>query len=235
MTDFSIIQSTLQSLNLPCDDFLCRKLVRYYELLVEWNQKMNLTTITDCQEVAQKHFADSLVVLYTDWLYEGAHCIDIGTGAGFPAIVLKLARPDISITLLDSLRKRIDFLKVVCEELDIDADFYHLRAEDAARVPNLRASFDLVLSRAIAPAPVLLEYTLPFAKMNGYVLCYKGNNAEREFEEASKAVKILGGSTPQYYQDQYPWGARSLVYIEKMQLTPKLYPRQAGIPQKKPL
>lgn len=235
MTNQEIIQPILEKYSDYSDALFVDQLAHYYDLLIEWNQKMNLTTITDCVDVAQKHFVDSLLVLQTNWLPKNSQCIDVGTGAGFPGIVLKLARPDIQLTLLDSLQKRIKFLQTVCDELGIEATFLHARAEDAGQNKQYREKFDVALSRAVASAPVLLEYTLPFVRIGGQSICYKGPHARAEFEQAKPVCHLLGATSLNFYEISYPWGERTILSATKGKKTPKIYPRKAGLPAKNPL
>lgn len=231
-----IIQTALHSFDLPSDAIVCQKLALYFDLLVSWNEKVNLTAITACQDVAEKHFADSLLLLKTDWIPQGAHCIDVGTGAGFPGIVLKLARPDIHLTLLDSLKKRTDFLRLLCDELTIDASIVHARAENAAVLSHYREQFDCAFSRAVASAPVLAEYLLPFVRIGGAAISYKGHQGEEELPAAQRAITTLGGKTPVAIASfDVPWGKRTLIQMQKIKPTPPSYPRKAGLPTKRPL
>ena len=164
----------------------------YYALLVEWNERMNLTAVTAPEEAAQKHFADSL--LAAKRLPHGAACIDVGTGAGFPGLPLLIVRPDLSMSLLDSLAKRLTFLQAVAKELGLSPKFLHERAEDAGRKAGERAAFDIVLSRAVAPMNVLCELTLPLLKIGGEALCFKGPAVREELLNAKRALKLLGGT-----------------------------------------
>lgn len=207
----------------------------YYEMLVDWNERMNLTAITDPVEVAQKHFADSLLPLAYEMLPERARCIDVGTGAGFPGIPLLIARPDLSMTLLDSLAKRLKFLDAVLSELKLKARTVHARAEDGGRLSDLRAGFDAVLSRAVAPAPVLLELTIPFAKVGGASVCFKGPSLTEELQSAKRALTLLNARVDRVETVLLPWGERRIARIEKTQKTPPAYPRKAGTPSKQPL
>ena len=205
---------------------------RYYELLAEWNSHMNLTAITDPVDVVKKHFLDS--ILAEGLIEKGASCIDVGTGAGFPGIPLLIARPDISIVLLDALNKRVDFLKTVLFELELDAQCIHKRAEDAARLPLYREKFDIALSRAVAPLNVLLEYTMPFVKVGGTSLMYKGPAAKDELILADDALKKLSASAKlwEYHAD---WGERHVIAAEKLFKTAPAYPRKSAAIKKKPL
>lgn len=205
---------------------------RYYELLTEWNARMNLTAITDPLEVVKKHFLDS--ILPEGLIEKGASCIDVGTGAGFPGIPLLIARPDISMVLLDALNKRVDFLKAVLVELELDAQCIHARAEDAARLPLYRERFDIALSRAVAPLGVLLEYTMPFVKVGGVSLMYKGPAAKEELISADEALKKLSASAElwEYHPD---WGERHVIAAKKLFKTAPAYPRKSAAIKKKPL
>lgn len=205
----------------------------YCEMLLDWNTRMNLTAITEPSEVAQKHFADS--ILPAALLPQGAAVIDVGTGAGFPGLPLKILRPDIRLTLLDSLQKRIGFLQALCKALGLsDIAFHHARAEDGARQPGLRGRFDIALSRAVAPCPVLLELTVPFLRVGGLSLMYKGPQAAAELAEAGRALELLkAGARVEAYPA--PWGERRVIVATKKGETPKAYPRKAGTPNKSPL
>lgn len=209
----------------------------YYNLLVEWNEKMNLTAITDAQGVAVKHFADSVSVLnYVDIPYNSS-IIDVGTGAGFPGVVLKIARPDIKLTLLDSLNKRLVFLQNVLGEINLSADLIHSRAEDGGRDKNLRESFDYAVSRAVANMNVLSEYCLPYVRIGGSFLAFKGRGAESEISAAKSAINTLGGKISETYNFALPFdgGERAIVKIQKIAETPNKYPRNAGKIKSSPL
>ncbi len=206
--------------------------IKYYKMLVSWNRKLNLTRITDPNEVAQKHFADS--VLGASLIPEGARVVDVGTGAGFPGIPLKIVRPDIELVMVDSLGKRVKFLTELTLELGIDAAAIHARAEDAARTSGLRGSFDIALSRAVAPMNVLTELTVPFVKVGGASLMYKGSNAREELKESANAMKTLQCRADAVDYD-VPWGARTIVRAVKTAPTPAKYPRKAGTAERSPL
>ncbi len=206
--------------------------IKYYKMLVLWNRKLNLTRITDPNEVAEKHFADS--VLGASLIPEGARVVDVGTGAGFPGIPLKIVRPDIELVMVDSLGKRVKFLTELTLELGIDAAAIHARAEDAARTSGLRGSFDIALSRAVAPMNVLTELTVPFVKVGGASLMYKGSNAREELKESANAMKTLQCRADAVDYD-VPWGARTIVRAVKTAPTPAKYPRKAGTAERSPL
>jgi len=212
------------------------QLERYYELLCEWNEKINLTAITDPKGVAVKHFADSLSIFNYINVPQNARVIDVGTGAGFPGLVLKIARPDINLTLLDSLQKRLNFLQVVCNELNLDSKLIHSRAEEGGQDLDLRESFDLVVSRAVAQLNILSEYCIPYVRLSGSFVAFKGD-ADGEIKSAKKAIGILGGKINNTFKFELPFegGGRTLVEIEKVSPTPDKYPRQNGKIKSKPL
>lgn len=203
---------------------------KYFELLVEWNEKMNLTAITDESGVALKHFADSLSLLNFVDIPQNSTLADVGTGAGFPGVVLKIARPDIKLTLIDSLNKRLVFLNEVCSQLGIDAELIHSRAEDGARDEKLRENFDFVASRAVARMNVLSEYCLPYVKVGGAFCAMKGAQANEEFKESLNAINTLGGKLENKYFFELPenGGERAIAVVRKVRNTPQKYPRQSG-------
>ncbi len=208
----------------------------YYELLVEKNKVMNLTAITEYEEVVKKHFIDSLSIVKAMDLNEVHHLIDMGTGAGFPGVPIKIAYPQLHVTLADSLEKRIRFLNEVCETLGLtDVDTVHGRAEDLARNKQYREKYDVCTSRAVARLSVLSEYCLPFVAVNGCFVSYKSGSSDEEIKEASKAIKVLGGKiTSQKKFELYEMG-RNILTIKKVKPTPPIYPRKAGTPSKKPI
>ncbi|MBO8164802.1 MAG: 16S rRNA (guanine(527)-N(7))-methyltransferase RsmG [Brevibacillus sp.] len=210
----------------------------YYRLLVEWNNKMNLTAITDEDEVYLKHFYDSLTAAFFVSLAGINNLADIGSGAGFPSLPLKICFPHLQVTIIDSLQKRIGFLELLTKELGLDGvTAVHARAEDAGHDPQLRETFELVTARAVARLNVLAEYCLPFVRVGGYFLAMKGANISFELNEAKQAIKKLGGKTDRLESFELPDGAgeRNIVIIEKVTSTARAYPRKAGVPAKKPL
>ena len=231
-----ILQAT-ENFKFKFNETQIAQLETYYNLLVEWNEKMNLTAITDAQGVAVKHFADSVSVLnYVD-IPHNSSIIDVGTGAGFPGVVLKIARPDIKLTLLDSLNKRLFFLQNVLGEINLSADLIHSRAEDGGRDKNLRESFDYAVSRAVANMNVLSEFCLPYVHVGGSFLAFKGRGAESEISAAKSAIKTLGGKIAETYNFALPFdgGERAIVQIQKIAETPNKYPRNAGKIKSSPL
>ena len=212
------------------------QLEAYHTLLSEWNEKINLTAITDDRGVAVKHFADSMTIFNYFDIPQNARVIDVGTGAGFPGLVLKIVRPDIELTLLDSLQKRLNFLSTVLDALHLDATLIHSRAEEGGQNMNLRESYDLAVSRAVAQLNILSEYCLPYVRLSGRFIAFKGS-ADDELQAAKKAVGILGGrigKTP-VFELPMEGGTRTLIEIEKVRPTPDKYPRQYGKIKAKPL
>lgn len=210
----------------------------YYELLIEWNKVMNLTAITDPQEVAVKHIIDSIAAYDEKLFVTGTSVIDVGTGAGFPGLPLKIFFPAIKLTLMDSLNKRVKFLQTVVDELGLtDVACVHARAEEGARNKTYREQFDIAVSRAVARLPVLCEYCLPFVKRGGYFLALKGREYQDEIKEAAKAIKVMGGSKVTERLVKLPAldDVRAIITIRKDMPTPKAYPRKAGTPAKKPI
>lgn len=203
----------------------------YHRLLAEWNEKMNLTAITDPAAVARKHFADSLAAL--PYLKSGMKVIDVGTGAGFPGVPLLIMEPGLELTLADSLNKRLTFLDALLKELGLQAELVHGRAEDLGQNRLYREQFDAALSRAVASLPVLLELTTPFVKVGGSAIAYKGDGAE-ELQNAKSAAFLLHVQLRQVDLVS-DLGKRCLIFADKTAPTPKAYPRKAGTPNKKPL
>lgn len=211
------------------------KFDKYYEMLIETNKVMNLTAITEKEEVIVKHFLDSIMLVkYYD--LKDKSILDVGSGAGFPGIPLKIIEPTIKLTMMDSLNKRIKFLENVCEELTFaNVNAVHMRAEDMARDKKYRENFDIVTSRAVANFSTLSEYCLPFVKVKGCFIAYKSVNMEEELSEAKKAIKVLGGNITDRYTFKIDDNVRSFVFVDKVKNTPKEYPRKAGTPSKNPI
>ncbi len=210
--------------------------ILYRDLLLEWNQKMNLTAITEPDEVDKKHFIDSLLVLVTDWITPNAKIIDVGSGAGFPGLPLAIARPDVQVNFADSLRKRLRFLEEVTGKIsNKQYELTHGRAEDLGRNKIYREHYDFAVARAVAPLPVLVEYTLPFVRVGGSLIAWKGPKAEEEIEEAKRSIGQLGGKHKEtIWLDAFGM-KRALVRIEKIKPTPPQFPRQPKKIQEKPL
>ena len=208
----------------------------YLELLVTWNEKMNLTSITEPEQVVEKHFLDSMTLLDWNGLKEGAKVIDVGTGAGFPGIPLKIMRPDIELTLLDGTQKRLNFLGEVCRGLKLQAHLVHKRAEEAGRDKTMRERFDLATARAVAALPTLAEYCMPLVKMKGFFLAMKGPGAAQELQDAQNALEVLGSGEPEVLSRTLPGGEeRNLILCRKLRFTPREYPRHGGTIAKHPL
>lgn len=207
---------------------------KYAAMLKDWNEKMNLTAITDDEGIAVKHFIDSIALLRYHEIK--GRVIDIGTGAGFPGVPLKIMRPEIDLTLLDSLNKRLVFLGEVCREINIKAELVHSRAEEGSRKVEYRECFDLAVSRAVANLPALCEYCLPYVKTGGAFISFKGPDGEKEIEAAEKAFNILGGKVENSDTLILPDGSsRTLIYISKIKPTPDKYPRRGQKINKNPI
>lgn len=212
--------------------------LKYYELLVEWNGFMNLTAITEYDEVMKKHFVDSLSLIKAFDVNKEVTVIDVGTGAGFPGLALKIAYPSLKVTLLDSLNKRINFLNEVIEKLGlIGIKAIHGRAEDYAKPDKMREQFDLCVSRAVANLSTLSEYCLPYVKVGGEFISYKSEKMEEEMSTAKNAIHLLGGKFDRCEEFFLPESDiyRNLVVIKKVKATARKYPRKAGLPSKEPL
>ncbi|WP_370740685.1 16S rRNA (guanine(527)-N(7))-methyltransferase RsmG [Ruminococcus sp.] len=226
----NLLQNYIKDYKITLTENQYEQFQKYFELLAEWNEKMNLTAITDESGVALKHFADSLSLLNFVDIPQNSSLADVGTGAGFPGVVLKIARPDIKLTLIDSLNKRLVFLGEVCAQLGIDAELIHSRAEDGARDEKLRESFDFAVSRAVARMNVLSEYCLPYVKVGGAFCAMKGAQANEEFKESLNAINTLGGKLEKKYFFELPenGGERAIAVVRKVKNTPQKYPRQSG-------
>lgn len=236
MTNF--LKEYVEKIGIVLDEDKINKLNKYYEMLVEKNKVMNLTAITEYEDVVIKHFADSMAIIKVIDLNKPMTMIDIGTGAGFPGIVLKIVFPDVKITLLDSLNKRINFLNEVINELGLcDITTIHGRAEDYANNTLYREKYDVCVSRAVANLSTLSEYCIPFVKKDGVFISYKAGDCDEEINAAQNAITILGGKLSNIENYCLPETdiSRCLVTIDKLSQTKKLYPRKAGIPSKEPL
>lgn len=236
--DFSKFSSILEQWKIPFSEMQQEQLTLYYEMLVEKNKVMNLTAITEFEDVLEKHFLDSIAAArYVDLTGE-LSVIDLGTGAGFPGIPLKIMFPNLKITLADSLNKRILFLNEVIDALKLEnVTAVHGRAEDLAVDVNYRGQYDYCVSRAVANLSTLSEYCLPFVKVGGTFISYKSGEIDEELSTAKKAIFLLGGQLKEVIPFQLDGTdlSRSFVMIEKVKKTPKAYPRKSGMPSKKPL
>lgn len=228
----------LDTLGIHLSDIQQEQFDRYYELLIEWNRVMNLTGITAYEEVNLKHFTDSLTIVRINDMKNVFTLIDIGTGAGFPGIPIKIAFPHIKVVLLDSLNKRIKFLNEVVEKLNLDnVETLHGRAEDYAKKAEYREQFDMCVSRAVANLSTLGEYCIPFVKKGGCFVSYKSADSDEEINQSEKAISILGGKISKIDKFMLPGSdmGRALIVTEKDKNTPQKYPRKAGVPSKEPL
>ena len=233
-----IFERKLNELGVELTDNMKRQFDIYYEMLTEWNKVMNLTGITEYEEVNEKHFIDSLSIVKVIDMSKIDKIIDIGTGAGFPGMPLKIAFPHLKVTLLDSLNKRIKFLNDVIGALELEnIETIHGRAEDFAKQEIYREQYDLCVSRAVANLATLSEYCLPYVKVGGYFISYKSGEIEEELQQSKRAVSILGGTLGDVIKFALPGTdiGRSFVKIKKVKNTGKKYPRKAGLPSKEPL
>lgn len=238
--DLTKLKEGVGELGIKLPEHQFEQFVQYYELLTEWNRFMNLTSITEFDEVCVKHFIDSLSLCKALDCARELSLIDIGTGAGFPGIPLKIAFPSLRVTLLDSLGKRVKFLDEVIRQLGLSQiDAVHGRAEDFAKPGLLREKFDICVSRAVANLSVLAEYCLPYVKVGGHFISYKSEKAAEELAAAEKAIDILGGRVKAQEKFTLPFSGRengrTLIVIEKVGCTPVKYPRRSGMPSKNPL
>ena len=227
-----------KALGVTLSDEQIRQFLKYFEMLVEWNEVMNLTAITEYDEVMKKHFVDSISLCKAYDVSQKKTVIDVGTGAGFPGLALKIAFPNLQVTLLDSLNKRINFLNEVISALGLTGvETIHGRAEDYAKPGKCREKYDLCVSRAVSNLATLSEYCLPYVKTGGSFISYKSGTVQEETRQAEKAIKILGGDLQEitYFNLSDTEISRSLIPVKKIKSTPKAYPRKAGTPLKTPL
>lgn len=234
----NVLTKKVKELSIVLNDKQTQQFEQYYNILVEWNKVMNLTAITEYEEVVEKHFLDSLTIVDAINMGKIETLIDVGTGAGFPGIPLKIAFPHLKVTLLDSLNKRIKFLNEVIDLLELDdIKTIHGRAEDYAKQAEYREQYDICVSRAVANLATLSEYCLPYVKVDGLFVPYKSGEIDEELKSSEKAVSILGGKVEEVVKFQLPGTdiGRSFVKIHKIKETKKKYPRKAGMPTKEPL
>lgn len=238
MEERIFLENGFRELNIGINKKSIDELLLFRDMLLEWNKKINLTSITDNQEIFIKHFFDSATCMATGYIKDGFEVVDIGTGAGFPGLVLKIINNEINITLLDSLKKRTNYLENLVINLGLkNVEIIHGRAEEYGNKVEYREKYDIALSRAVASINVLLEYCLPYIKNGGYFLCQKGPNFKDELKEAEKALKTLGGKINEVKEFILPGSdiKRNIIVIEKIHKTPAKYPRKAGKPTSNPI
>ena len=233
-----LLQEAFAAAGFPLSAVQAQQFEQYYTILLDWNQRMNLTAIEDAEDVVYKHFLDSVLTLQVTGPLAGKQLIDVGTGAGFPGVALKIMTPTLELCLFDSLQKRIHFLEHLCGQLALkDVRTLHGRAEEFGQNAAYRETFDLATARAVAKLPVLAELCLPFVRVGGQFVALKGPELEQELAESQRALETLGGRLGEIKNIQLAHGQyeRNLVVVEKIRPTPKKYPRRAGTPQKAPL
>lgn len=233
---FEKLKEQAGKLNIELTNKQLEQFYLYMELLLEWNEKINLTAITDVDDIIKKHYIDSLTI--NKYIEENIKIIDVGTGAGFPGIPIKIVKENNEIVLLDALNKRLKFLEEVINKNNLmNIKTIHYRAEEAGRDKKYREKFDIATSRAVAPLNVLLEYMLPLAKVGGKCICMKGSNAKEEIEQSKNAIQILGGEIEKVEEFNLPDTdmARTIIIVRKVLNTPSKYPRKAGTPSKEPI
>ena len=237
LEEFTLIfNNYLKDLELELKQEQIKKFYTYMNLLIEWNKRINLTAIIEPKEIILKHFIDSLTINKN--IDKNSRVIDVGTGAGFPGIPLKIYRDDIDLILLDSLNKRVNFLNKVINEIDLEKTIAtHSRVEDFAKNIENRESFDIATSRAVASLNILIEYLLPLVKVGGRCICMKGSKIDEELKSAKKALEILGGEIEKIENKNLPLSGdqRNIITIKKIRSTPKAYPRKSGMATKKPI
>lgn len=235
---FEYMKACANEMELEFDESAYGKFIKYSEMLIDWNSRINLTAITDMDGIIKKHFIDSLKIFEFSNLRNARKVIDVGTGAGFPGIPMKIVNDQFELTLLDSLNKRIEYLKEVCKELELNnVNFVHARAEDGAKMPEHREKYDIAVSRAVANMAVLSELCLPFVKQGGYFIALKGPGVEIELNESKKAITEMGGKLLEVINVTIKDTDlnHNIVVVEKIGKTPSKYPRQAGLVSKKPI
>ena len=233
-----MLAARLTECGIPFDATLPEKLIRYHEMLMDWNTRMDLTAVTDEAEMMDRHYVDSLMALKFGLIPKTGRLIDVGTGAGFPGLPLALACPDLQVTLMDAQQKRLTFLQAVIDDLQVrNVTLVHCRAEDGARFPQHREKYDMAVARAVASLAVLSEYLLPYVKVGGSALCWKGPALQDELLQGRRAAHLLGGKVGEAKACEFPgreW-QHQLLPIRKTEKTARQYPRKAGTPGKSPL
>lgn len=238
MTNRDILKKGLEDLGITASDKILNDFKIYREILVDWNQKMNLTGIEDEKEVYIKHFLDSVSAVKNNYIKDGISIIDVGTGAGFPGLPLRICLENIELTLLDSLNKRINFLQEVSDSLELDnIEFIHGRAEDFGKLEEYREQYDVATARAVAGLPILMEFCVPFVKVGGHFICLKGPNANLELEESKAAMEVLGVELIEKIDIELPETDldHNILVFKKVRNTPEKYPRKAGKASKNPI
>lgn len=238
MNNRDILKKGLEDLGITASDKVLNNFNIYREILVDWNQKMNLTGIEDEKEVYIKHFLDSVSSVKDNYIKDGVSIIDVGTGAGFPGLPLRICLENIKLTLLDSLNKRINFLQEVSNSLELDnIEFIHGRAEDFGKLEEYREQYDIATARAVAGLPILMEFCVPFIKVGGHFVCLKGPNANLELEESKAAMEALGIEFIDKIDVELPETDlnHNILVFKKVKSTPDKYPRKAGKPSKTPI
>ena len=238
MNNEDILRQGIKDFGIEVNDQMISDLKIYREILVDWNQKMNLTGIEEEKEVFIKHFLDSISAVSNGYIKDGISLIDVGTGAGFPGLPLKICLQNIKLTLLDSLNKRINFLQEVSNTVNLkDIEFIHGRAEDFGKNEDYREKYDVATARAVAGLPILMEFCVPFVKVGGYFVCLKGPNANLELEESKVAMDVLGVEFVEKIDIELPNEElkHNILVFKKIKNTPQKYPRKAGKPAKSPI
>ncbi len=232
----ALLKEKAEMFHVKLDETALERFEIYAKLLVQWNEKINLTAITDPQDIVVKHFTDSLTIFYERDIPEGARVIDVGTGAGFPGLAMLIARPDLTMTLMDSTNKRLTVISDILEKTGLSANVVHSRAEEAGKKPEFREQYDISTARAVTNLRDLSEYCLPFVKLGGSFIAMKSAKAEEEIAEAKKAIKLLGGEISDIKSfDLLAYGERNIINIKKISSTPAKYPRPSAKMAKNPI